>query len=264
LSKSAAAPSLAGTSISFRYAGSEVPPGEENLLRVYVWNGVTWQKLSTNLDTYQNTATAPTQGEGLYALLSTIEIPLGVAGWNLLAYPVQGTRPVTLALASINGSYGLIYGYNFSDATDPWKLYAPTVPTYVNDLHVLEFGHAYWISVTQPITLLLKGGSTTPRVQSNLSPPATYYGVVQAGSGFTPTAGMSVMAYVNSTICGQGQTQNVGGQIVYHVNVFAAGNENGGNCGVLGRTVTFQVGARVMTTTAAWDDRRVWNVILAP
>lgn len=264
LSKSAAAPSLAGTSISFRYAGSEVPPGEENLLRVYVWNGVTWQKLSTNLDTYQNTATAPTQGEGLYALLSTIEIPLGVAGWNLLAYPVQGTRPVTLALASINGSYGLIYGYNFSDATDPWKLYAPTVPTYVNDLHVLEFGHAYWISVTQPITLLLKGGSTTPRVQSNQSPPATYYGVVQAGSGFTPTAGMSVMAYVNSTICGQGQTQNVGGQIVYHVNVFAAGNENGGNCGVLGRTVTFQVGARVMTTTAAWDDRRVWNVILAP
>ena len=42
LSATADAPTLAGTSLSFNYLGSEVPPGEENWLKLYFWNNPEW------------------------------------------------------------------------------------------------------------------------------------------------------------------------------------------------------------------------------
>ena len=50
---------------------------EENWLRVYYMapGSGEWAILDTSLDTYHNTASAPAQGEGLYALMSSLEIP---------------------------------------------------------------------------------------------------------------------------------------------------------------------------------------------
>ncbi len=266
LSASANAPDLSGTSISVSYLGSEVQPGEEQWLRVYFWDGASWQRLPTRLDTYHNFASAATQGEGLYALMSSIEIPLYGPGWNLLAYPVQETRPVTETLQSIDGYYTIVYGYDATDVDDLWKVYDVSVPDWVNDLWELEFGHGYWISVTQSITLSLKGASASSLATASSvpRPPATYYGAVLAGPGFTPTAGMPVKAWINGNLCGQGQTLKVNGQVVYTINVFAEGSGEAAGCGAPGRIVTFQVGSQIMAPTAVWDDSRLWALSLSP
>jgi len=86
-----------------------------------------------------------------------------------------------------------------------------------------------------------------------LAPPATYYGLVNAGTGFTPTAGMTVTAYVNGNVCGQGQTQPITATIVYLIDVLADAPTSTG-CGTLGQTVLFYVGAQVMTPTTRWDN----------
>ena len=81
------------------------------------------------LETDNNYASARLQGPGLYALMTSIEIPLQ-PGWNLIGYPVQtagvptATRPISDVLASISGDYSVVYGYDATDTRDPWKLYA--------------------------------------------------------------------------------------------------------------------------------------------
>jgi hypothetical protein len=266
LSTSAGAPDLSGASISFGYIGSEVPPGEETWLRVYFWDGLSWEQLPTHLDTYRNITSAVVQGEGVYALMSSVEIPLYGPGWNMFAYPVQATRPVTEALVSLSGVYTTVYGYEATDIADPWKIYDVTVPDWVNDLEALEFGRGYWIQVSETITLMLKGDSTSAAaVLSSLqAPPATYYGHVAAGSGFAPAAGMEVTAWVDGHLCGQGETLEEDGQVVYSVNVLADGPGGSAGCGVLGREVAFRVGSQDMIPTAVWDNNRVWELELRP
>ncbi|MBN1148944.1 MAG: hypothetical protein JXA78_16910, partial [Anaerolineales bacterium] len=269
LSASQSAPDLSAASVSFAYLGGDVPEGEEDWLRVYFRAplSTTWQVLPTALDVYYNTASAPSQGEGLYALMSSLEIPLEAPGWNLFAYPVQATRPVSDALRSIEDYYGMVYGYKSTDASDPWKVYSPYVPSYVNDLYELEFGHGYWISVTQAITLYLKGASEEPLAPMDAIggfPPSTYYGEVLAGDGFTPGVGMPVTAWVGGKLCGQGATRLVVGKIVYVVDVLADGWGGAAGCGAPGKTVTFKVGEQIMQITAAWDNRRLWNLDLYP
>jgi uncharacterized repeat protein (TIGR01451 family) len=273
LSASPNAPDLSGTSISFGYLGSEVPPGEEGWLKVYFWDGDVWHPLSTWLDTYHNVASAPVQGAGLYALMSSIEIPLRAPGWNNFAYPVQGTRPVTDVLQSVDGYFSTVYGYDVTDPIDPWKVYDVTgVPGWVNDLHALQFGQGYWISVTQAITLFLKGDSDMAlrgmddvdqaAANSLHSPPATYYGAVLPGPGFEPTAGVPVTAWVADRLCGQGQVLEVNGQAVYSVNVLAEGPGGSAGCGASGRRVVFKVGTQAMVPTTMWNDGWVWELPL--
>ena len=265
LTASANAPDLSGSSISIYYLGSDVPPGEENWLRIYFWNGTSWRQLPTQLDTYHNFVSAPTQGPGLYALMSSIEIPLYGPGWDLFAYPVQATPLVTQALASIDGSYSTVYWYNGSDSTDPWKVYDVSVPPWVNDLSTFRFGEAYWISLTQSITLSLNGGSpSSPNRNLNVqSPPTTFYGSVLAGGDFTPTAGMVVTAWINGKMCGQGTTLQNGGDIVYSVNVFADGPGGASGCGMPGRYITFAVNGQSMLPRVEWNNDQVWNVPLS-
>jgi hypothetical protein len=158
LATSAKPPNLENTSISFGYLGSEVPPGEEQWLRIYFWNEKTWEPLPTQLDTDYNMASALTRGPGLYALMSSIEISLTGPGWNLIAYPSHLTRTVTEALQSIAGSYTLVYGHNPQNATNPWDAHGKDAPDCVGKLHEMQFGRGYWINVTKPVTLRLKGG----------------------------------------------------------------------------------------------------------
>ena len=275
LAATPSAPSLNDISISFNYMGNEVPAGEEDWLRVYFWDGGDWQQLSTELETYHNMASAPTQGPGLYALMSSVEIPLYGPGWNNFAYPVQETRPVTEALLSISGYYSTVYGYDTTDENDPWKVYDTTVTetlylTTVNDLKELKFGRGYWISVTDAITLMLKGASDPDQAASLAragdmgSPPSTYYGRVGRDSAFTPTTEMTVTAWIEGKQCGQGRIVKVDSELIYSINVFADGPGGFSGCGSQGDSVTFKVGSRTMAPSAVWNNHRLWELSLSP
>ncbi len=267
--RSSGAPLLSSASMSIGYAESDVPGGLESFVRVYFYDGTQWTPLTTTLNTDDNTAVAPSQGAGLYVLMASIEIPLYGPGWNNIAYPIAASQTVTNALASITGTYSLVYGYVPTDTVSPWRVYAPGAPDYVNDLTTLEFGKGYWIYlITDTATLNLNGAPTMGQAaqqvgdESSVTPPATYYGAVLASAGFTPVAGQPVTAWVSGVQCGQGQTLEVNGQIVYVVKVFA--DEAGwSGCGAVERMVMFRVNGQPMSPAAPWDNRQVWETDLS-
>jgi hypothetical protein len=200
------------------------------------------------------------------------------AGWNLFSYPVQATRPVAPALASIDDYYTVIYGYVVTDTLDPWRVYGRVngqpAPDWVNDLKTLEFGHGYWIHVTQAITLYLRGASDMPlggqSTLGSLVPPATYFGAVWPDTGFGPEDRVTVQAWVNGKLCGQAETQKrpLDGvdKLTYAVKVPADDDMSADGCGAPGRTVTFKVGGKSVPVGTAWDNRRVtrWELSLDP
>lgn len=98
------------------------------------------------------------QGEGLYVLMSSLAIPLTGPGWNLISYPSHVTQPVTIALAAIAGYYSTTYSYVPTDTADPWKVYAPSAPAYMNDLRAMSYPNAYWNEATESIPCYLKVG----------------------------------------------------------------------------------------------------------
>ncbi|MCP4544196.1 MAG: hypothetical protein GY832_44355 [Chloroflexi bacterium] len=264
-------------SVSIQYLSNDVlvAGATENDLMLYFWDGNDWLVLNTVLDTYFNLASAPSQGEGVYALMASVRIPLYGPGWNNIAYPVQETQPVSEALLSISGYYTTVYGYEPTDVTNPWRVYDVTAPSWVNDLDELEFGNGYWINVSQGITLYLASDTSAssqsvmhdqpPRsAQSVVSlPPATFYGMVSGDQiDFVPTVGMEVTAWISGTLCGQGQTLAVNDQVAYTVNVFAAGANTHADCGVLGRIVSFRVEGYEMGTTATWNNHQLWQLML--
>lgn len=192
-------------------------------------------------------------------------IPLYGPGWNMFGYPLATAQPVPDALASIDGYYQTVYGYEADDAVDPWKVYDVDVPSWVNDLDELVFGHGYWITVTQDLTLnfgatvaglAFQAGPAMP------APPATYYGLVQPGPGTTPAPGLPVEAWVGDSLCGQGETLILDEGIGYTVNV-AAEDASMPGCGVSGRAVAFRIAGQEMAPVPGWNNNRVWEVDLA-
>lgn len=75
-------------------------------------------------------------------------LPL-VSGWNLIQYPGNTKKSVVDALSSISGKYEKIIYYQSTDLQDPWKVYDPSAPSYVNDLSELIPGGGYWIKVKE-------------------------------------------------------------------------------------------------------------------
>jgi len=73
---------------------------------------------------------------------------------------------------------------------------------------------------------------------------------------------MTVVALIDGYVCGQGLTQNAGGQIVYSLNVVAAGPSGMIGCGAPRRTVTFRVNNQPMSPHATWNNDVVWNFSL--
>jgi hypothetical protein len=267
LSKSDGAPDLSGTSLSFGYLGNQVPAGEEEWLRLYFWDepGQQWIQLDTLVDRAQNIASAPTQGEGLYALMSSIEITLEGSGWNLFSYPVNATRPLPDALQSIEGYYSTVYSYQTDRAgNNRWRMYDVGAPDWLNNdadmgLQELAFGKAYLINVTRSITVSLKGASTDEQqTASRLAdavphPPATYYHEDLAASAVpTATVGMPVTAWVNERLCGENTVRSADDKLVFAVQVQAElpGDANG--CGAAGRQVRIDVGGHTVS-------RELWN-----
>jgi hypothetical protein len=259
------------SSISFQYLGDAVPAGMEEDITIYYWdeNEATWHALPTKLNPLDNFASARVQESGLYALLTAFRVPLRAPGWNLFSYPLRQSQPVTEALVSIEDEYSIVYGYDAIASTwEAWDVYGVRAPDYVNDLALLEFGRGYWISVSQAITMYIGGtgaGEASTLSAASLPPqvPATYYGHMLAGGGFTPAPGQTVTAWVGVNLCGRGKTLEVDSQIVYAINVLA---EEGGSsgCGAPGRMVTFQVGPQMTSPTVAWNDNRLWEVALRP
>ncbi|MCA9999473.1 MAG: hypothetical protein KDE56_27105, partial [Anaerolineales bacterium] len=260
---------LPNSVILFRYLARDVPAGEENGLHVYYSpdNGQTWQRLETRLNVTRNHASAKLQGDGIYALIATIELAPFSRGWNNFGYPAQTARSVAEALASIEGKYTSIY--NYDTGADEWYLYDATVGSnfsnLVNDLTVLEYTKGYWLYATEDVTGYI---GVDAGVQSSFLwgqvvnfqlPPATYYGWVTAAAGFIPAAGMEVTAEIDGNICGQTIVQAHDGQLAYVLEVQAEkvfGTANG--CGAEGRTVVFKVDGLVMDDDAVWDTSQAW------
>lgn len=118
--------------------------------------------------------------------------------------------------------------------------------------------------LTGAAVLLMAGIIEARRVQAgpSLDPPATYYGAIFAGSGFSPTVGMPVTATIGGTLCGQALTQLDGGQVVYAIHVSSAFTLT--TCGLPGSLVTFFVNGRPMTPNALWDNSALHLHPLSP
>jgi hypothetical protein len=251
---------VSGASIAFNYLGRDIPPGEERWVTVYYLpeHSSTWQPLQTTRAITTNSAmatipiTSP-RGLGLYALMSSIEIPL-FTGVNYFAYPIQQARPVRQALASIDGAYTLVRGY---DAVQQrWLVFNPAKadndPS--NTLQQLVFGQGYEITVTRDVILLLRGNGLTPgsgTTSAASAVPALYYGTLASSGAVMPAAGMPVVASIAGRRCGQGVVWNDSGRVRYVV-VVAANGPGAVGCGTEGRLVTIQIGAQTWTTL--WDN----------
>ena len=85
---------------------------------------------------------------------TTTNIPL-CPGLNLIGWPSRQVVALPDALSSIADDYDLVYGYDPSDATDPWKQFDPGAPPFVNTLTQMEPGKGYWIRVTEDCTLTI-------------------------------------------------------------------------------------------------------------
>ncbi len=257
-------------SISFEYLQRDVPAGYEYSLRIYYLpsGGQIWQRLDTDLNQLENRATAimpddAVDGDGIYALVATIEkLPLRV-GWNLFGYPLPGTNQVGSALASLGDAYTSV-AY-FAPGADQWRLYDQLVlsqhPDYaalVNDLSVLEFDHVYWIYATEPVTPYLGVPEGLMAIEAAKWPPATFYGPVSASPVFTPTVGMEVIASINGVICGRGVVISLdrNSQLAYRVQIKP---DTGDGCGNPGRKVIFTVGGRVMLESYWLNSDDTWN-----
>jgi hypothetical protein len=259
LSASGAGQGLQQASIRFSYMPADVPPGEEAWLKIYFWDGTGWVILPSTLDMYQNSASASSRGPGLYALMSSIAIPLPTSGWNLFSYPVQTERSITEALQSIAGAYTTVYAYYPNDAVDPWRVYDVDAPDWVNDLTSLDFAHAYWISVTQPTTLYLKGGvSGTPTLKADLplgpavlpAPPATFYGWLSS------VTGSPITVQIAGNPCGQTTVRQLAdGGTAFVIKVPADSAVTPG-CGMDGRPVLFSLDGQHMAPFPFWENTR--------
>lgn len=243
--------------MSISYLSREVAADEEAGILLYFWNGSAWRVLDTVLDSERNEAAARVQGPGLYALMSSIAVPLPNAGWNLFAYSARQPRPVTTTLASIDGAYQLIYGYEPAHSADPWKVYAVAAPSWVNDLASLRPGSGYWIKTTRPITLYLNADAPAIPLAINPlpAPPATLYGLLVARSGFSPSPGIPVVARIGSLVCARAETRQIGSRVGFAIDVPASGDGATQGCGVPGAQIVVQVGTQ--TFNAVWDNGQV-------
>jgi uncharacterized repeat protein (TIGR01451 family) len=76
-------------------------------------------------------------------------VPLSLdEGWNLAGYLPARPLTVTAALASIDGQYGGVLGFDRTAMS-----YYPNLDPSYNTLVHMTPGYGYWISATQPVTL---------------------------------------------------------------------------------------------------------------
>lgn len=274
--------------IAFQYLQRDVPPGYEHTLNIYFlptgsseWQRLETGPLATGADVEDNLATARmpnmANGEGIYALMATVELPVLQRGWNLLAYPLPGEAAIGEALQSIDGSYSVVYHYDTDTAGgSPWRVYDPKIAEHypdaipfiqqINTLEQLTFGSSYWIHATEPITPYLPvpvvGDDTVVRAAEIAMdfglPPATFFGILKPTGTITPTVGMAVTATIDGQLCGESTVKSWQGTLSYSLSVVSSFEKAG--CGDLGRNVVIAVGGQMYAAPQTWDNRRIWLV----
>ncbi|MFN8441692.1 MAG: VCBS repeat-containing protein [Caldilineaceae bacterium] len=252
--------------IAFHYLSREVPPGYEHTLNLYYLpdGESTWLRLPTLLDTEEKLATAPmplspSQGEGVYALVATLELPRLLPGWNQFGYPLPQARAVSDALASVAGSYQSVYEL-VPDRPTAWQLYDPAVanthPEFaalVNDLQLLQFGHVYWINATKAITPYLDVAIEPANSVEGIDlPPATFYGGVNGQAGFVAQPGMVIAAYRGAVRCGEGKLVTWQGAVVYKIQLLSKAERAG--CGETGAAFDLFVEGQRVQESLIWNN----------
>lgn len=117
----------------------------------------------------ETTAATVLPAEGTQPPTSTIEL---CAGWNLIGFPLAQARPVRSALASIEGKYTQVFGFNAADPLNAWLGYDATAPNWSNTLAEMEPGRGYWVYATEDTTLLMANEGPAPVVEIT-APAAT-------------------------------------------------------------------------------------------
>ncbi len=279
---------LPGATLSISYQEADVPVGEEEALAIYYYVGEgescpnpedsIWCRLTSRAEADINTVMASVEetGPGLYALMSSIRMPLA-EGWNLVGYPLQQTKIISDALASIEDHYAVVYSYEPRATATPWRVYAPLPDTKVLSgtmLEELAFGRCYLIYATEPTTWTLSSGFdrgslpagiALPSTELLQTPPAIFYGQIESEN---PAAESKIVhAYVGLTDCAQGTLTPVekNGSYSFVVQVPATSDVQSG-CDAVDHSVTFKLwlNGRLWTNTAQWDNRTVQPVQLTP
>jgi hypothetical protein len=229
--------------LSLSYAQSDVPLGVEGDARVLFYDGTRWVELPTHVDTGHNEAAVTVQSTpGIYVLVTSLQLAFSRSGWSLLyAYP-GASRPLPLALKSAQdqGAYDIVFGYVANDTADPWKVFSPLVPTWVNELAGLVEGTSYWLHLTKAATIALPIPGLS--AQDFLPPPpSTVYGTLDATWGFTPEAGLTVQASIGDAVCGSSTSRDIGdGKVGFVLDILALNGDALG-CGTANAAVKLQV-----------------------
>ncbi len=129
--------------IALTYLQRDVPEGFEHTLAVYFLpeGDTKWQRLTDTRQYVENLVVADLQDEdGVYAVMSTIEMPGMSPGRNLFSYPLAVQQTVTDALRSISGDYSAVY-------------IAPGEDQALEQADEFEFGKAYWVDITASETV---------------------------------------------------------------------------------------------------------------
>ncbi len=264
-------------SVVFSYLQHDVPRGYEHTLLIYFKRdeeGAQWTPLETHLDQDENMAAAVANGPGLYTLSASIDIPLQGPGWNLIAYPAPDARSIEDALASLDGQYSLVYGYDHAATDSPWRVYDARFRDWLGEqaevwLDTFEPGKGYWLYLTEtgsgPQKLRLRTPDTpVPLTQSTDSaaqldpgdlgvrtPPALFYGTL-TGESFT--ADQIITASIDNQNCGQGKTFINADELRYAIMVQATEAGQTESCGYPGSPVNFQIGSTSLLPEASWDN----------
>ena len=85
-------------------------------------------------------------------------------GWNLIGFPAEQPRPVRTALSSIEGKYTRVFGFDPADSADPWEFYDVAVPSWANDLDLMQPGRGYWVLATAEADLTISNDGAEPEV----------------------------------------------------------------------------------------------------
>ncbi len=290
----------AGRTIAFQYLQREAPDGGEPTLAIYYSgdDGKTWMKLPTLLDQNDNFAAArmpdnDQHGQGLYALMATLEMPALQPGWNLIAYPLASSQPITDALASVLDDIEMVVAQD-AGLGGGWRVYDQRLigedhrlQNLVNDLHIMEFGKTYWVHAKRAATPFLPIQEYQPLRDISLStddkisapiasgqvlsqtepalvgtpalPPAIFFGplsLAQMGPGGEfgeNVEGVRIEAVVDGNLCGTAEVIELAGSLIYKISVSAASGDR--DCGWYGDQVIFLDANGQPLGEAKWDNR---------
>ncbi|MBC8255424.1 MAG: hypothetical protein H8E35_15550, partial [Ardenticatenia bacterium] len=79
------------------------------------------------------------------------------SGWNLVSYLPNGSDPVSDALATIDGLYTVVLGFD-----GVGQSYYPELPPEMNSLQSLDLLHGYWVYMSSAGTITYPEPSQTP------------------------------------------------------------------------------------------------------